>query len=51
MVIVAIIGMYIAITMAWTFWLLPFAAIIFFICMLLFSLAMESTAPTRKKDE
>ena len=43
MVIVAIVGFYVAITLSFTFWALPIAAILFFISLILFSLALGST--------
>ena len=43
MVIVAILGFYVAITLSFTFWALPIAAILFFICLILFSLALGSS--------
>ncbi len=43
MVIVAIVGFYVAITLSFTFWALPIAAILFFACLILFSLALGST--------
>jgi hypothetical protein len=43
LVIVAIVGFYVAITLSLTFWALPLAIIIFFGCLLLFSLALGST--------
>jgi hypothetical protein len=43
MVIVAIVGFYVAITLSFTFWALPIAAILFFLCLILFSLALGST--------
>lgn len=43
MVIVAIVGFYVAITLSLTFWALPIAVILFFICLILFSLALGST--------
>jgi hypothetical protein len=42
MVIVAIFGFYLAITLSFTFWALPIAAILFFISLILFSLALGS---------
>ncbi|MEW6682701.1 MAG: hypothetical protein AB1451_07225 [Nitrospirota bacterium] len=43
MVIVAILGFYVAITLSFTFWALPIAAILFFISLILFSLALGSS--------
>jgi hypothetical protein len=43
MAIVAIVGFYVAITLSFTFWALPIAAILFFISLILFSLALGST--------
>jgi hypothetical protein len=41
--IVAIFGFYLAITLSFTFWALPIAAILFFISLILFSLALGSS--------
>jgi hypothetical protein len=43
LVIVAVVGFYVAITLSFTFWALPIAFILFFICLLLFSLALGSS--------
>ena len=40
MVLVAIVGFYVAITLSFTFWALPLAFIIFFACLILISLAL-----------
>jgi len=40
MVLVAIVGFYVAITLSLTFWALPLAFIIFFACLILISLAL-----------
>jgi hypothetical protein len=40
MVIVAVVGFYIAITMSLTFFLIPVAFVLFFVCMILLSLAL-----------
>jgi hypothetical protein len=43
MVLVAIAGFYVAITLSLTFWALPLAIIIFFLCLVLFSLALGTS--------
>jgi len=43
MVIVAIVGFYVAITLSFTFWALPIAVVLFFISLVLFSLALGSS--------
>ncbi len=43
LVIVAIFGFYLAITLSLTFWALPIAAILFFISLILFSLALGTS--------
>lgn len=43
LVIVAVAGFYVAITLSFTFWALPIAFILFFVCLLLFSLALGSS--------
>ncbi len=40
MVIVAVVGFYVAITMSFTFFLLPVAFVVFFVCLILLSLAI-----------
>lgn len=45
MVLVAIVGFYVAITLSFTFFLLPVAFVIFLACLILLSLAMSYTDP------
>ncbi|MEO5656217.1 MAG: hypothetical protein ABIO65_12560 [Nitrospiria bacterium] len=45
LVLVAIVGFYVAITLSFTFFLLPVAFVVFFCCLILISLAVGMTDP------
>ena len=50
LVIIAAFGIFAAITMAWTFFLLPLALVLFVGCLILISIALGPYGGDKKKD-
>lgn len=48
LVFLGIIGLFIAITMAWTYWLLPAAFLLLIICLVMISYALGSADREKK---